>query len=539
MSITQIQIILVGGCGLLIGLHANRRFNTPLGNRSTTRRHLYQRARLAYICVTVFVLSVLAWILDFWGILAKDSKEHAALATLAAFVLLTDGIPHIPFLSEIDRTLLEFFKRVANIPKEVQRFAEQLKPELLRVERDDLPKLRALIEDEDTLPNELGCHLSDRGNEISQYRFTRVLKLYKGLMDLELSSKYGRFFADSAEEWERAQQKFQNFCLRSVPSLELEVKYRAENAVAIHKELLEELQENLRLRCRERFSDLAVLLAGALVSSLADTEQIDAALRQVGFKVDYEKTIEFPVNELTGLALALIMYVALAYTFIQPLLAHFEPEAGPKLLPSATWPLLTILSYTAAVVTTIESLMAHPRVLTRPGRPWLKYIVCAAAAAVPVALLCSLVVGMLWLQADGLHWQLLLRMPLTVGAMCFLVAFFCESDVGHGRATIFRQLGEALAVAFTTALAGVVLVIDLGSLSHKNGSWIDLRTFLFTIFNPASLGAIVGFYVPHMYRMSRYIEPSRQTTEEKGVESHRLKIVKAGRVSEAELVHSG
>jgi hypothetical protein len=145
---------------------------------------------------------------------------------------------------------------------------------------------------------------------------------------------------------------------------------------------------------------------------------------------------------------------------------------------------------------------------------------------------------MLWWQANGLYWQLLLRMPLTVAAMCFLVAFFCESDVDHGRTTIFRQVGEALAVAFTTALVGVVLVTYLGSLSHKNGSWIDLRTFLFTIFNPAVLGAIVGFYVPHMYRMSRYIEPSRQTAEEKGVESPRLKIVKAGGASDDELVLS-
>ena len=325
----------VGGVLIIMGLHANERFNTPLRNRSTTRRRLYQHARIAYIVVTVLTLVILSVILGFLKLIRDESP---LMAWLIVALFLTDGIPHVPFLSDIDRTLLELFKRAANIPREVQRCADQLKPDLLRVKSDDLDNLATFIEDESTLPNELRCHLRiDEGDphEVSEYRFTRVLKLYKHLTDLTSSPKYERFFGDYAEEWKQVRQDFQNFCHRSVTALELVVKYRAENAVQVHKELMEDIQENFRVYCRQVFFQLALLLAGALVSSEGDEEQIATALRQAGFEAKYEKTVEFPVNELSGLAVLLSVYVFLIYTFIDPLLAYLGSPQVPNVNPTS------------------------------------------------------------------------------------------------------------------------------------------------------------------------------------------------------------
>jgi hypothetical protein len=517
-------------CVLIMGLHANERFNTPLRNRSTTRRRLYQQARLAYIFVTVIALFVLSSLLGFWSSAFQEGK---LMPMLIAAVFLMDGIPHVPFLSDIDHALLGFFKRVANIPKEVQRWAEQLKPELLRVKKDDLTKLAIFIEEESTLPNELRCHLRDEDGdqfEISEYRFTRVLKLYKHLMDMELSPKYERFFGDYAEEWKQARQDFHNFCNRSVTALELAVKYRAENVVSVHKELMEDLQQNFRASCHQRFLQLVQLLAGALVSSEPDEEGIAAALHQIGFQAAYEPAPEFPVNELSLLAIILTVYVFVAYILIQPLLVHFGAVDNGSVLTSsnpAKWALLTVVSYFAAITTTISFLLSHPRVSTRPGRPWGKYIVCAVIAAVTVGALCfSFVMIHLWLGYQNLHWALVPRMSLSIGTMCFMVALLCEADGSDSNDNFLLHLSEALIVAATMLFAALTLSPYISALFHE--TWVGPRKTIFTVVIPSILAAIVGFYVPHMYRMSRrYFIQSHLAGEEAHAKPPNLKIARA------------
>lgn len=517
----------IGAIGTLVmGLYANERFNTPLRNRSTTRRRLYARARTAYIVVTVSFFLVLVFIMYLSRTL-PGLGDPPVLAVLIAVLFLTDGIPHIPFLREIDQTILEFFKRLANIPGEVQRRAEQLKPDRLQVVEDDRSNLTTFIEDEATLPNELRNHLRiQEGDqfEISQYRFTRALKLYKHLMDLASLPKYERFFSDYEEEWKQAQRDFQNFCLRSVTSLELAVKYRAENAVGAHKELMEDLLENFRLRCRERFSQLALLLAGALISSEPDEQEIATALRKIGFEVTYEKTIEFPVDEVSFLAVFLLVYVFAVHALIRYLLGI------PTTSSAAIWPLLTFVSYITAVTATIWWLVRHPRVPARPSRSWGKYTVCAALAAFSAAVPCIILVIVRYLSHQDLHWHLIPRMSFPIGAMCFVVAVFCELDVHDNRESTFRHLGEGLGIALTIAVAEILLYGYMGPLFSETG--LGPRTFAFTVAIPFTLAAIVGFFMPHMYRMRCYIAQPRKTGEQELVEPQQLRVVRQLRDSD-------
>jgi hypothetical protein len=353
-------------CILIMALHADQRFNTPLRQRSTTRRRLYQEARFAYIFLTVSLFVVSALALGFWDELERQSPY---LQVLIPLLFLTDGIPHLPFLREIDLAVLEFFKRTAKIPREVERWSLQLRPELLSVKASDLADLKTFIEDESALRNELQNHLrADEGDgvEISEYRLTRVLMLYKHLTDLALLSRYERFFGDYAEEWAQAKDDFQNFCNRAATALELAAKYRSEHAVAAHKELIEETRDNFRVSCRQVFSQLAVLLAGALVSCEQDEEHIAEALRQVGFDLKYEKTIAFPVDELCLVGLIVLVYLLTAYPLVQHFLGSPKKSA---LLPPATWPILIFLSYVTAVTITVALFVLPPSRVhrTRPA----------------------------------------------------------------------------------------------------------------------------------------------------------------------------
>jgi hypothetical protein len=524
------QIITWVMCALIIGLHANERFNTPLRNRSTTRRRLYLRARTSYILVTGSVFLLIAYILFQWPLPGEDSK---LISVLIAVLFLTDGIPHIPFLREIDHTILEFFKGLANIPEEVQHCAEQLKPERLRVLSDDLHSLTTFIENDGTLPTELQCHLRiDEGDqvEISEYRFTKALKLYKHLIDLASITKYERFFNDYEEEWKQAQRDFQNFCLRSVTSLELAVKYRAENAVAVHRDLMEDIRENFRSRCRERFSQLALLLAGALISSEPDEQDLVAALHQVGFEATYESTIDFPVDELSLLAVFLVVYVFVIYAVIGRLLTHFfgSLSTAPSSAP-AIWPLLTVVSYIGAVTATIWWLFKHPSAASKASRPWGKYIVCAALSTLSAVFPFIILVIARYLSHGEIRWQLLFRMSLPTGAMCFVVAALCETNVRDNPDHAFRHLGEGLVVALTIAASELVLYGYMGPLFSETG--LGPRTFAFTVAIPFTLAAIIGFFVPHMYRMHRDLAQSRNTAEGDFVEPRQLRVVRPRRAA--------
>jgi hypothetical protein len=538
-----LRISLCVVCGLIIGLHADGRFNTPLRNRSTTRRHLYQQARFAYICVTVIVFIILVMVLNVWPFADQKSAEPFILQLLTALVLLTDGIPHLPFLNEIDRKVLEFFKRIANIPKEVQRCADQLKPELLRIQADDLSILKTFIEDEVALPRELQSHLRiDQRDQIdnSEYQFTRLLKLYRGVIELTSSSKYERFFSDYADEWNQAQEDLHNFCLRSATSLELAVKYRADNSAPVHRELLEDIRENFRLRCRERFSQLTLLLAGALLSSVPDEEQVAAGLREAGFVVNYEKSVEFPLDELSKMAVVLFVSVFAIHACIPFLLEHIGTGAvreTPTLPARLMWPTLTVLSYVTAIAITLKLLVVHPRALARPIRPWGKYIVCAALAGLSVAALSCIFVIIRYLTTNHVYWMFIPRMSIAVAAMCFVVAVLCETELRNGNESSLQHLVEGTMVAVTMLLTEVMLDLYLGSLLPTHETLLGARTFTFTIIIPCFLAGIVGFWVPHMFRMSRLFARSskvgQQVPARKRGRLRRLRIVGGTAASKA------
>ena len=129
------------------------------------------------------------------------------------------------------------------------------------------------------------------------------------------------------------------------------------------------------------------------------------------------------------------------------------------------------------------------------------------------------------------YWHLLLRMPLAIGAMCLVVACFCETeDMGGGSRYVFRRLGEALGAACTITSAELVLSSPafLGPL-HEKALVLGLgpKTLVLLVALPFTLAAIIGFFLPHMYRTSRYVAQSSQKRGEGRAEQYELRIANA------------
>ncbi len=364
-------------CVAILLLHAQRRFNTPQTNRSTTRQRLYRQAVIGYMLSTLALFAVLSCALRLEamrqllldgivpggaGAGQPTSETAAKLQSLSALpapyiaaLILTTLLPNTPWLSDIDQKLLDVFKTMANIPSEVQRRAARLTPNAFRVEQHDLPGLATFIEEASNLPDGLQRHLrADPGSglQISQFRFTRVVKLYRDVAELAAGHRYQRFFADYAEEWSKAQAEFQKFCLRSSDGLDIAVRYRDTNAPEVYEDLMREARESFRLQCRQSFDQLTLLAAGAVLSSESSEHAIARTLRDMGFTVEDEATPDFPLQDLIGLAICLVAYLMAVHIGIHRWLPP-RPHAGAGHLPRIAMPFFFGAVHTATTMATV------------------------------------------------------------------------------------------------------------------------------------------------------------------------------------------
>jgi hypothetical protein len=102
-------------------------------------------------------------------------------------------------LKRVDEWLLSVFLDWAEIPAGVKRRAAAMTPQSFTVTEEDITELREAYGD-DSYGDTLGRHLRERGGEgleLSQYRLTRVVKLYDRVHKLAGQPRYGRFFAEA------------------------------------------------------------------------------------------------------------------------------------------------------------------------------------------------------------------------------------------------------------------------------------------------------------------------------------------------------
>ncbi len=117
---------------------------------------------------------------------------------------------------------------LANIPWEVQEWARRLRPQDFSVSEQDLNELRKLIADTGAFPSPCGNHLrTDPGHglQVSQFRFTKCLKLYMRIEEMEMDRRGAKYFEDNKEAWDLLKKDFEAFCRKSAQGLSLALKY--------------------------------------------------------------------------------------------------------------------------------------------------------------------------------------------------------------------------------------------------------------------------------------------------------------------------
>jgi hypothetical protein len=498
-----------------VGIYAQRRLATPRSNRSTTRAHLYRQAQIGYVTSIFFFFVVLSFALQyvpFEDLLRKlGTPDIASLkdlpAPLIATVLLTILLPKVPLVRDVDGWLLDKFKIWANIPYELTSRALRLTPEIFRLTPEDVPVLQSLIVDEG-LPGTLADFLvTSRGHglQLSCYRLTRVMKLFQEVRKLTGDPGSQKMFYDYSKEWAETQDTFLDYCERAADGLQKARKLSADVLPEEYEKAMAATRESFGETSAHLFAKLALFVAGSVLATEQTEQDIGSRFRTIGFDIpDEPETQYFPMSELTGLALTLLIYLMAVQGTLQRL--HFFDNPPPGRLPVAfsLLPLFIVFCHTVAIGMTVWVIQSHPNLQRRLGGRlrWDIYLCCGltGAAMVGASVLALFLLRYQELPQGVDEWNMQLGFCALVGSLCFAVACCCDIADEHWPAALPRRLTEGLCCMAFMALV-LALIPGPGQPSGGQAAWRGLIPMLI----PLSVAFIIGFFVPCLCRVQRVI----------------------------------
>jgi hypothetical protein len=489
-------------CGLLITVYAWGRFNTPSSNRQTTRRALYWWSCIGYMGSAVALFAGLSMLLqlpgwrDFLGLPDKQTLSAPLLATLAMTTLL----PSVPILKGIDTWLLSRFQEWGAIPAEGKRRAAAMMPSSYIVTPEDVTALREADDGSygDTLIKHLR-HQGATGVDKAELRFTRVVKLYDEIQQLEAMSHYGRFFAETAEEWGEIERQVDKFLQHAVEWLDRAARLHKVDAAA-YTELMEDRNEVFARDCREVFIVLVGFLARAVLRSEGSERGIVARLRGIGFPTTGPMNLpEFPISSMTVLGAGIFLYL-LAVTIVFSFAAGAPDQAPIGLaIPSKI-----ALARIAAVGLTVWLMQRYAFFRRSAGEPprYHAYLLNGVIAGGLAAVVCVV----FHFGATALSREDIPVITLSV-LLCTAVALCCddspEEPARPHRLRVLEALGCGAVMACGTALLYFLKLLPVASTMSGGAlaAWIAL---------PTAMAMMIGGFVPHIYRQARVAAAARR-----------------------------
>jgi hypothetical protein len=319
----------------------------------------------------------------------------------------------------LDGWLLDAFLDWGEIPAEVKRRAATLTPHSFSVSTGDVATLRDTYGDGSygtTLAEHLRDSGSDPGLELSEYRFTRVVKLYDRIRGLAGEPRYARYFSEASDELDGLERRMMAFMRRSDNSLTLASRLRDLEKQSAYEELMHDRRESFAQGCRDIFIELAAFLARAVLRSEPNEKEIVRRLRDIGFAAaEPMNRPQFPINSLTLLALGLYIYLASTTIFFSHLQSGSQLP-GHGLVKALEVALARVV--TVGVVVWLVQRFAFFR--REPGEPrkYFAYVACGVVCSAVAAFVC---LPFALIDPGGLLIGLLNSLPVIVlsGILCF------------------------------------------------------------------------------------------------------------------------
>jgi len=483
-------------CGILMLIYAWGRFNTPPSNRSSTRQALYWWSATGYVLCALLLFASLCILLEAgpWRTALLGPTDQPSLpAPLIATLAMTTLLPSVPLLKRVDEWLLSVFLDWAEIPAEVKRRAAAMTPRSFSITEADVSELRETYGEEGD-GYAWARHLRGKrgeGFELSQYRFTRVVKLYDQIRKLAGEPRYARFFSEAENEFSELEQRTAEFLRRSAASLTLAEQLRALNTGGAFDEVMRERREEFAQRCREIFIALAQFLAHAALRSETTESGIVDRLRQTGFAAAEPMNLpRFPIDSLTILAVALFLYLILAgWVFAYVAKITQEPIHGVLMASKIT--LVRVLT----IGTTIWLMQRFPFFRRAPGDPprFFAYLVNGVIAAAVAYAISQ--------PFEQIHAGSPLAPTLLSFTLCATVAFCCDDWIEDATPPAWLRFAEATGCALIMAVSMTLLYFSRLLSFPPESQQPLLLPLLISL--PSGLAFVIGGYVPHLYRCAR------------------------------------
>jgi hypothetical protein len=507
-----------GACAILIIAYAWGRFNTPATNRSSTRQALFWASCIGYIVAVLTLFAALCSILQIgaWRAALLGPADDAALpAPLIATLAMTTLLSSVPILKRLDAWILGAFLDWGAIPAEVKRRAATLTTDVFQVSAQDVVELRKRYGDGncgETLTDHLRETWTDEPGR-SEYRLTRVVKLYNRLGRLAGVSRHEKFFAEAGEEFDSLKKRTEAFLKRADKTLNIAARLRALDGAADYEELMRDRRQEFKENCASIFGDLAVFLARAALRSEPTEEDIVRCLRDAGFEAaEPICEPEFPVNSLTLLALGVFVYLgSLSLFFVH--LAGPGQQPQPALLMAFKFALARIASISVVIV--LMQKFAFFRRAAGEDRKFFAYGVCGVISAGAAALVClPFALGFKGGFVAGV--QSSVPIVMLSGVLCAVIAFCCDYYPDDSVAVPkWARFAEAAACGGTMALGASFFyfggLMPPGMRTMGGGmvaAWIAM---------PSIMALVIGAYVPYIYRTARCAAEARRTCEARGI----------------------
>lgn len=489
----------------VVALYAHDRFTHPLSLRATTTFWRYWSAWCGYLVAMLGLFTVLgggmtaldpALMLSMLG-LAQPPQETLTLpGPLLSALTLTSLLPHVPVLKKIDDLLKEWFQRVGNIPYEVRELSAHLRGASYVPPGDELdelaPVLRGFGVERDWLHG---------APDSIRQRWARCVMLYAQVQRWEEMRGYTRF----VDENKAALQDIR----RRVAALAeiLDARALAELDRDSDSRLVAHVRRNVGTDLTALQRALCDFVAGGVLAGGWSHQRRHAALTRLGFG-----GLPALRSPLSAHDIVLVMgLVFLAMLFVPLMLRRFFVPT--PLEPNLRVIVMVPIIYAIAIVLAVypKSLLPFARREPGGGRPVAAYAlsgVAAAVAAFGVSLLFRFAFdsGGNVLQALATQgafvkaWLITIeRWPwlLMTGLATVAIAWAADDHLAEqGPPPRWLRGAEAAALAGVFgALQWMVL-----QLLVSHAGWLTSATRLRMMVTSMLVGALIGWYVPHLFR---------------------------------------
>jgi ABC-type amino acid transport system permease subunit len=371
----------------------------------------------------------------------------------------------------------------------------------------DVAELRETFSDDmygDTLTGHLRARRGE-GLALSQYRLTRVVKLYDRVRKLAGEPRYARFFAEAEAEFDELEKRAVDFLRRSASSLTIaERLHRLDDD---YEELMQERRDTFARDCRDLFIALARFLAHAVLRSEASEKAILRRLRETGFAAAEPMNLpQFPIDSLTVLALGVLVYLAVVSLFFEHMKGLPADEPQGLIIALKVW--FVRLTPICATVWLMQRCSFFRRDTGEPLRYSAYFVNALVASGIAVAV----AVAFYFFGADApadLRASAVRDRPLILLTfpLAFAVALCCDDWVEERPPPWWLRIAEAAGCGFLMGAATVLLYFEnLMPFANALSDW----KLPLVLAMPAAMAVVIGGSVPDIYRSARRAASARR-----------------------------